>query len=84
MLHTILIFGVIIQDWIIYIIFYYTRDTSVSWDDIGIIIQCDIFLSIKNIFFTAVGLENAKSSLQEIVVLPALNPAVSVMLNKIY
>ena len=37
---------------------------------------------MKNIFCAAVGLENAKDSLREIIVLPALKPEVSVMLKR--
>ena len=49
---------------------YGTRDTNVKWDDIG-----KILVGFLN-FFLVVGLNNAKKSLQEIVVYPALNPDV--------
>ena len=43
----------------------------------------DNVLSMKNIFCAAVGLENVITSLHDIVVLPAVNPAVSVMLKNV-
>ena len=75
-------FVLLVQDWIIYIIFYYIRDTSVSWDDIGIIIMYNVLIWYLFYQCTKVGLENVKRLLEDIVILPEERPDVSVMLNR--
>lgn len=48
-----------------------------SWDDIG---KSLCYLMMFNFFIHVVGLPVAKRLLKEIVVLPALNPEVSIIL----